>query len=513
MSRYLIWKGLELACPGTDHRFANSWSRENTYKNYFKRWQLRKATEQHRPCCTPKPGIPYLEEWALPIRELDLHLHMSMEIPRPLAPNRYSNHEVALASVDTFIYSIFDNKGGGWSADISNFIAQGAWPDNGESRWKTVCDRGHAVSSLIRVSANSKAESAFEQLLYELETSVDYLHPAFISEIWRLCLQMLGADGHIQNANAMKRMLEAVRNVKCKNKSIQGSIYRLFSSLCSIYSEHRSDIVHAIRICFAKTITTMTELIGDENIMVLNMVTFYCKFFDAPFILRNVLLAKLNYVRHQIHFSHPQDSYESILIEYTYVNAAYYIFDMPYVAKQTAESLRDRVGCRLSPHTSASWTIEPQVFSFCSKILAEIYRTRAKNASDEAEILEALSKCVTTMRNAIDTLQRGSVDWQIRAAEHSNSLSRWLRDWNLKSFAEEEWKLSLDIVSGIPGKLCYRCIRARYCWECAPRIRAGAQQKSGCPFCKEHKMTWLCQKCTLRQKSPVYLKGRDVSGI
>lgn len=454
-----------------------------------------------------------MEEWAFSIRELDLHQHMNMEVPHPLSPNRYSNHEVALASVDSFIYSVLDGRGGCWSADTSNFVMNGTWLNNGESNWKVVCDRGHAVSSLIRVSANAKAESAFEQLLYELKTSVNYLHPAFITEFWRLCLQMLGADGHIQNANAMRRMLEAVRDVNCQNRSIQGSIFGLLSSLCNIYFEHRSDMVHVIRICFAKTITTMTELIGDENTMVLNMVTFYCKFFDAPFILRDVLLTKLEYVRNGIYLSHPRDSYERIVIEYTYVNAAYFVFNMPQVAKQAAESLRDQVGCRLSPHRSASWTIEPQAFSFCSKILAEIYRARANNASNQTEFEEAVSKCVTAMRNAIDTLQQGSVDWQIRAAEHSNSLSRWLRDWKLKSFAEEEWKVSLAIVSGIPGKLCRRCIRARYCWVCAPRIKAGGQQIFGCLFCKEHKMNWLCQKCALRQKSPIYLKGSDISGI
>jgi hypothetical protein len=265
--------------------------------------------------------------------EFDVHIHMNARVPRYLSLTRLKHHKVALYNVDRFIYDIFDPIGARWSANMSGFLCPDGTISLGAYYWRMLSDRCYDISSSIRGGLNSKVESKFEQFLQELGATSWYQHPAFIVQ-WRICLRIQGFETHIPSAKAMDRFLLLVKEAQPDNHPLQ-----LLAT--ALGSADRTDLRHILRMGCLKAIRTLTEVIGDENAMVLEMVTFYCKFFGTSFLAWRVLLGKFEYVWHHTHNLHETYSTASVAISYAFTYAAYYVLDALYVAFGMAEKLRD----------------------------------------------------------------------------------------------------------------------------------------------------------------------------
>ncbi len=438
--------------------------------------------------------------------DFDLHWHMGLSVPDPPPLLRFVHHEHLLHAVDCFIRGMFDRGSKNcWLADITDFLAPGR-NSQGPTlyyQWRSVSDRCHSVALLVRAGQQGKAQMTLEQLFQDLGTLVQHCHPAFMVTFWRLCLRLQGIDNHIDQANAVERLLSLVMESQSDNKAL----CQLAASLSAM---EKADVRDALRIGYLKAIKTMAELIGDENIMVLEMISYYCKFFDTHYLVRQTLIAKFEYVWHQTYDKHPELSRPAIAISYAFAYAAYYIFDYPYVAVGMAEKLRDTVARHSSLTHPVRWTFEAEAFAFTSKTVAEMYRQVVSGAEDLTSVADQYAKCCASMQGAIIGLEKGDRECRTRAAMMSAVLNRWLVEWGLQQQADEEGLRTRHILDSIQGKACPACIRVRYCRKCAPDMMAA--QSSGsqnelegqaprqCSWCKPFKQSWLCQKCQIREK-------------
>lgn len=346
---------------------------------------------------------------------------MGLSVPDKLELNQFTHHEQLLHSVDSFVRGVFDPGNKGWSADITDFVG----PEGGAAstslyyQWRSASDRCHSVALLVHVGHQGKAQATLEQLFKELAVLIQHRHPALIATIWRVCLRLLGVDSHIPQANAVQRLVGLVQESQANSAAL-----RLLAS--SLGQMDQADLRHALHIGYLKAIKTMTELIGDENIMVLEMASHYCKFFDTHHLVRQTLIAKYEYVWHKTYEAHADGSRPTIAISYAYAYAAYYVFDCPYIAIDMAEKLRDTAAGHPHLANPPRWTIEAEAFAFASKTVAELYRQQVSRAETLTSVADEYAKCCASMQGAILKLESGDRECRTRAAMISRALNRWL---------------------------------------------------------------------------------------
>ncbi|KAK0613550.1 hypothetical protein B0T14DRAFT_591393 [Immersiella caudata] len=254
------------------------------------------AGKQTRAQRKPKPSLQIQRNVISP-HEFDFNLHASAPPPSvsSLSPNRYRPHEGVLVSVDRFIHGIFGSRKEKWSTNITGFLDSNGRQCPLTKIWRTLPERCYGASILIRCQMNIKAETNIQRMLDDLRKICHLEHPAFIVYFWRLCLRLHSIDSHLPFMKPLDRLFALL--LECwPDRS--NHIGLLISSLREVGND---ELRHVLRIGYVKAIRTLTELIGDENIMVLEMVSFYYRFFSAKFILKQALIAKFQSVWHQIH--------------------------------------------------------------------------------------------------------------------------------------------------------------------------------------------------------------------
>lgn len=430
--------------------------------------------------------------------------------------------------MDSFIFGIFGARERGWSADTVGVLNKHGQRCPFTNRWRVLSDRCHSVAALVRSKLPDKAEITLDQLLVDLGELAFQQHPSFIATFWRICLRLQSIHCHIPKAKPLDRLFSVLLNSQQKTIDTSNSnsdekpnpIYLLIDSLRHI---NREELRHVLRIGYVKTIMTLTQLIGDENIMVLDMLSFYCRFFATRYLTRQTLIAKFEYVWHAIHsppLSSPSPSLHSaastameispasVAITYSFAYAAYYVCDAPYLALGMAERLRNVVADH--PHLAgfrAQWSLEAEAFSCCSLVVARIYRERVNQRTGggvggggrcpDADASDEFAKCCASIQGAITKLESGDRDCRTRAASSSRLLVLWLGEWGLLGEAREEERRAARIESSIAGRMCRGCLRERYCRICEVYIleENADGPRSSCGRCKPHKFTRLCQKC------------------
>ncbi|KAH8679489.1 hypothetical protein BGZ61DRAFT_590960 [Ilyonectria robusta] len=472
----------------------------NAYNRRFKKWGISKnkntvgSQDRTRARAVHKAPHQRVQELVLAADEFDMHMHMTIEVPETLQFKQFEHHEVVLKSVDDFIYGVFDSGKEGWSADVTSFIDPDRKRCSATYHWRVLSDRCHSVALLIRANLHSKAEMTLENLFQNLATVDNYRHPAFMVEFWRLCIRIQGIDCHIPRANAMSRLFRVIKITQ----QVGSPVHRLISSLSSVDAK---DLRNVLRIGYVKAIRTFSVLIGDENVMILDMLSFYCKFFTTAFLTRQTLIAKFDYVWHQTYELRLNNSTARVAIDYAFAYAAYYVIDAPYLAIGMAQTLRDTIANGPCLIGRLEWTLETEAFSFSSKIVAELHRQRANRAENWQAASGDYSRCCASMQGAITKLEHGDRDCRTRAAMLSKVLNRWLVEWELQKEADEEALRTRRIEDSILGKPCTRCVRNQYCTKCACALENGKLRDEGCNRCKEHKLSRMCQKCAARQKN------------
>lgn len=135
------------------------------------------------------------------------------------------------------------------------------------------------------------------------------------------------------------------------------------------------DIWYILWITYLKLIRTIVGLIGNENLIVLEMVSSYYKFFDIYYIVRKALIVKFEYIWYQIYDNHADISRPAITVSYAFTYTVYYILDYPIIALDIAKQLQDAaVGSAYFTEPSTKWAFETEAFVFASKTIAEMYR-------------------------------------------------------------------------------------------------------------------------------------------
>jgi hypothetical protein len=512
---YVCSSGLECWISKTD--IAQQSRTNSAYHHHFETWGVAKKGQQKRTSdgetknlraarAKHKPLKPIVEKQLLTDCEFDLRLHVHREIIRDFTPDKYKVYERALVSVDRYLYSKLDQGKNGWSADVRGFCRPNGEVCDDTHSWRTMSDRCHTVALLIRAGLHGKAEQALDDVLLRL-SRCDYGHPSFILMFWRVCIRIEGIDCHIPRAEALERLFLTVRRALPEDHVS----HALIKSLSTI---DRCDLRSVVRICFVKAIRTLIALVGDENIMVLDTISFYCKFFNASEIVKETLRSKFQYVWHQTYDTHPEGSLAAVAVDYAFASSAYYAFESPYLALSMAVKLRDTLGNHLRQVQSVEWTLETEAFSFTSKAVAELYRQRVNHLlrQDESPELaaEAYGKCCASMQGAIERLEIGDTECRTRAVMLSSTLNRWLVEWSLLA----GWDLNEDahreglrlrrIEDSIPGKLCRRClhVRTKYCKPCTVLFREKKPRKESCDKCVvDSSSTKTCQKCIIRRNT------------
>ncbi|KAG7294459.1 hypothetical protein NEMBOFW57_004532 [Staphylotrichum longicolle] len=423
---------------------------ESSYKRRYPKRKSSQVGKQTRNKSTPERSAEIVAGPIIKVDDFDLHWHMFLSVPYPLEVERFTHHEHLLHAVDCFIRGIFDTRNKGWSASTTSFLGPGG---NDQSplyyQWRSISDRCHSVALLVRAGQQGKAEATLEQLFQELGNLVEHRHPAFMVSFWRLCLRLLGVDTHIPQANAVRRLLSLVK--ACRPENDPAAL--IAASLSAMVP---GDLRNALRIGYLKAIRTMGELIGDENIMVLEMASYYCKFFDTPYLVREALLGKFEFVWHKTYDGHAERSRPAIAVAYAYAYAAYYVLDRPLIAIDMGVKLRDTAAghSHLAEPARARWTLETEAFAFASKTVAEMYRQQVSRAGNLACAADQFAKCCASMQGAILKLEKGDRECRTRAGIMSATLNRWLVEWGLQQQAEEEAIRARRILNSVEGKMC-----------------------------------------------------------
>jgi len=422
-----------------------------------------------------------------------------------LSSNRYIPHEKVLASVDRFIHGIFGSRTEQWSANTTGFLDANGQQCPITQTWRTLPERCHSASILIRCQVNIKAETTLQRMFDELRAIGHLKHPGFIVYFWRLCLRLHGVDCHLPRIRPLDRLFALLLECWPDRSSHVGL---LVSSLRQVT---RDELKHVLRIGYLKAIRTLTDLIGDENLIVLEMVSFYSRFFSAKFVLCQALISKFQRVWYQIYSSatttSPQptsdEASKKIAIDYSYAYAAYYVCESPYLAFGIAENLRAATLPYLTE--PVTWTAEVEAFSFASNAIAKIHRQYVRGFGGISVARNEFAKCCDAMRLAIEKLQAGDRECRTRATVLSRDLHRWLSEWKQNDQANEEIIRYRRIRDSIPGNTCPACIRRRYCKGCSEALLQGITPgglgiegpREGCRRCRPKRFPSLCQKCEL----------------
>ncbi|KAI3394361.1 hypothetical protein diail_2872 [Diaporthe ilicicola] len=410
------------------------------------------TASRHKPHGIKERPPLHVPEDILSQLEFRLRMWKKPVVPTPMNTDRFRHHERLIDSIDRFTYGIFSKGSKGWSHSISAFLTPTGIPSPSTHHWRILAGRFYSASCLVRADLHGKAEAAFEQMLNDFQAWCICPHPAFIVVFWRVCLGVLGINSHLPRSKPFRRFLKAIQ----VSQDAGSPVITIVDSLDRLDPE---DLRDALRVGYVKAIRTLTAVIGDENVMVLDMVSFFCRFFTTPYLLRETLKAKLEHVLGQVDEVHNRSSTEWVAIQYSSAYASYYARNECKKAFDQATDLRKTVAqlpCLAKP---AYWSLETEAFSWASNVIAQEHRAQVKRAGGPMNAPDEYAKCCASLQSAIMMLEGGDGECRARALLASRNLNRWLVEWNRKEEAVEEGLRTRTIEDSIPGNACWRCER------------------------------------------------------
>lgn len=346
-------------------------------------------------------------------------------IDYPISFERYRNQEQIIYSIDRYVHGIFDGRGSGWTANLTDFVNSGARSSK-IKEWQFLADQSYGASTLVNAKLPDQASKTLDQCLGGIKMAASHQDPSLMMKFWRICLEMRGIDGRGRRFNAVERLFSGLEETFSETFGSESALSILIKSLRQVSSE---DFKNTVRIGFEKTLRTMVLLTGDENAMILHMWSHYFKYWDVQFLSRPTFLLKFDLVWHKIHDKHRLGSEPAIAISYYYTYAVYYLGDSRELGEEMIRQLFIQTTRYLQSQQALRWTLPTLAFAFSAKIQATIERQYGR-----------LDFCRAALNFAIETLMVGDRECRTRAMMLGQILARWERRWDLPNNAE--WQLA-----------------------------------------------------------------------
>ncbi|EXM13512.1 hypothetical protein FoTM2_013268 [Fusarium oxysporum f. sp. vasinfectum] len=410
----IVWRLYQFKQP--DH-----WFKEG--KQSFRKRGIRKnksgqKTKRWRPGGVLKP-----KEAAVPFHVVlaqDFVLNPSLD--RPIALQRYRKQERILHSLDCYIYSVFDTKSqhGKWTADLLGFVHSSRNPKN----WQCLSDQCYGASTLINCKQPQKASVTLEIFFTGIREAALWQDPSMMVKLRRICLELRGIDSRSTQLNTLQRLFNVLEKAFSESFGTGNSLSILVRTLGQVVAD---DFKPTLRIAFDKTIRTLSSLVGDENAMILHMWSHYFKYWDGQYLAKDTFLLKFDLIWHRTHSSHHSLSEQAITIDYYYAYAAYYLGDVELYSDGMLRQLFHSSTMFLKKQLPLEWKLPTLAFAFSARVVAKIDRKKGRK-----------DLSISTMRYAVETLERGDRECRTRAVMLCQILARWLRQWRMLEDAELE---------------------------------------------------------------------------
>lgn len=425
-------------------------------------------------------------------------------VPAVFRAKSFRHNERLIYSIDSYIRSALDTRNSkGWKLTVTGFQCR-----------SPLYSPSHTITLLRHPSLARKDGYEFDDESFELnlEHFRDSKDPAFLAVFWRICLRLHRAGSRRRAPKELEPFLEEVRdtqtsvpggtikeeNADDSNDGVSSgqaanALWDLADALLHVETVH---VRETLRIGYIKAIDTFRELAGDENIVVLDMITFYCRYFETDVMTKQTLVAKLEYVLHQTsrpsslgnHRASSPDAFAgdhpwlpidldeycadatttealdispdaAVAVPYSLAYASYFILKDPDMAMAMAEKLREvavehafTTGSDGAPLIK-TWSYAAEAFSFSCQVLAYLYRQRVQAKGPDQAATE-LSMCCMFIEAVITGLERGD-GWCI---EHAMNLCyvlrEWFDEWGLPEAAAEQKARIKNFMRILTGGQC-----------------------------------------------------------
>lgn len=356
-----------------------------------------------------------------------------------LSPSAYRFQEQVMLGLDRYIRAIFSPTGGRWSFNMFSFIR-----DTGDTTtfivWERIADQCTTIEDLVKQDFVGTAEYLMKDLLDSLPTSSRITDPSMLLQLWQACLKLLSIDEqNVFTYSTLSRFLDTIKEKLAAAKRAQGDLATVVDPLQDVVdalaSISRPEMKEAIRLATFKTAIALQETIGDENIMVLSMWSFYCRTWRTSERSRHTLLEKLEHVWRTNLRTRDAD---------TVATSYYYTYAVHNISKDVTKSANlaqvlvhnlETEGFSDEP----TWGMRTLAFQVCSKLLARHHRSCAFVETVQQETVDKRFEYYQTMEKAINVLKQGDILCRVAAASMATTLGYWLQKSRLPRGENMDW--------------------------------------------------------------------------
>lgn len=379
------------------------------------------------------------------------------EVDRPMTPGRFQSQITMITCVDRFVRGVFDAGAHGWTDDTADTAGPETLAQQAKV-WDSLSDLCYGASVLVQRRLIGKANVCLERFLSRVERSFDLQDPSLVALFWRICLQLRGIEHRWPQSQILDRFFEKLKSlVQSRYGHSTHDLFQLVDALCNVWKE---DFEETLRVGYLKSIDIFANQVGDDQPTVLHMASVYYHYWPpGNESVKHSLILKLSGSWHDACDSGDETEITTALHNLVY---AQYAYKLPHLTIQEGRDLFNRTS---SLEFRGPWDITARALAYSAKVVSTFYKERGD-----------YSQCQSHMLTAIENLELGSSDHQIRAMLLSSTLEKWQKKWGWHRDAEFEQARQVGLLIKINGpEVCLRCVqRNKLCQRCA---RQGIQKK------------------------------------
>ncbi|KAJ0124594.1 hypothetical protein J7T55_005933 [Diaporthe amygdali] len=424
---------------------------ESEYKKQFSLWRnvdptrLDTTGEQGREKENPKRPDIAIQTIMVALEEFTLQSQATKQAAIALSTSQMETQEKILLGLDRYIRAVFSPTNGAWGFNMLSFISP-----TGDATtlnlWERLADQCTTIEDLMKNGLVGKAQYLMDDLLGSLPTGSRSTDPSMLLQLWQACLKLLSIEKRrLLKDRALIKLLEAIKQNLTAAKEENGDILMVVEALVSVSC---SRMKTTLRLATFKTVMTLQELIGDENIMVLGLWSLYCRTWKTSQRSRDALLKKLEHVRKATQQAPLSDV---ITLSYYHTYAVHSASNDRAKSAEMARDLIHRVVALPLP-CKPIWSMQTLAFQVCSKLWARHLRSCAFAEVDEHEKLNKRYTYFKVMEDAVSILEKGDIICRVSAASMARTLGHWLGKSELPNCAAIDWHShAKDILRALPG--------------------------------------------------------------
>lgn len=337
-------------------------------------------------------------------------------------------------AIDGFVKGLFGSGHKSWTANVTSFIPPPGETDSSRA-WQLIFDTVSGVAIVSDGIIGPKAFYLLELALVRLKTAARKRDPNFLLYFWSICFTLSGIRYHSSRYFCefifLRVFLLRLRDEFLRfTRRPKDPLVVLVDSSIGILDSTPGHLRLTLGLGCWKTVDTFASMIGHDHAIVLNMGMHHTKSWKRRF---------------KCHLPEIESRYETLLKSQaaytvseleTRISLMYdYVYALSKRKNETipvwiwATELRSLTidACRLAAEAGdLKFDLTTRAFAFASETLSfyfiETWKDDDKNLHEENHV-----DSFRYMDEAINILQRGDLECQLRAISCSKQLTVWLK--------------------------------------------------------------------------------------